>query len=289
MSVREPPRPAPAVRSGYQVRALERALDILAAFSLRQPELSLTEIATRTHLAKSTALRLLAVLEERGFVERAAETDRYRVGIHLFEIGSIYIQTLAIESIARPFLLQLAHQCNQTANLGVLRHGEIVHLDVLAPDRPIRFYAQVGQREKAYATGLGKVLLAELSDEELAELVRNQGLERRTRRTIVSLEALRLHLAQVREQGFAIDDEESSVGLRCVAAPVRNHRDQAVAAISISGPAFEFRDEALPQFIDAVIDTAREVSYRLGHRIHVAQVGPLAATGKTRGVASHAI
>jgi DNA-binding IclR family transcriptional regulator len=267
MSVRELPRPAAPAKSGYQVRALERALDILAAFSLRQPELSLTAIATRTHLPKSTALRLLAVLEARGFVERSPDTDHYRVGIHLFEIGSIYIQTLAIESVARPFLLRLAQQCNQTANLAVLSRGEIVHLAVLAPDRPIRFYAQVGQREKAHATGLGKVLLAELSDEELAEVVRQQGLERRTRRTVVSLEALRMHLTQVREQGFAIDDEESSVGLRCVAAAVRDHQDQAVAAISVSGPAFEFRDEAFPQIIEAVTSTARDISYRLGNRV----------------------
>src|SRR5687768_6205870 len=105
MSVRQLPRSDVPAKSGYQVRALDRALDILAAFTLRQPELSLTEIATRTDLPKSTALRLLAVLEEHGFVERSPDTEQYRVGVQLFEIGSIYIQTLAIDSVARPYLL----------------------------------------------------------------------------------------------------------------------------------------------------------------------------------------
>ena len=290
MRVRQlPPSAAPA-KSGYQVRALDRALDILTAFSVRQPELSLTEVATRTDLPKSTALRLLAVLEDRGFVERTPETDHYRVGVQLFEIGSIYIQTLAIESVARPYLLRLAQQCNQTANLGVLSCGEIVHLAVLPPDRPIRFYANVGQRDKAHATGLGKALIAELSDEALAELVHQHGLERRTRRTIDSLEALRLHLAQVRAQGYAIDDEESSVGLRCVAAPVRDHLNQAIAAISVSGPAFEVRDETLPQLIEAVTDTALAISHRLGHRVQAPPVQRTAdATDERREVVTHAV
>jgi IclR family KDG regulon transcriptional repressor len=267
MIARQLPRPDGSTKSGYQVRALQRALDILTTVNLRQPELSQTEIATRTGLAKSTALRLLAVLEGSGFVERSPDTDHYRIGVQLCEIGSIYIQTLAVESVSRPYLLRLAQRCNQTANLGFLSRGEIVHLAVLAPDRPIRFYAHVGQREQAHATGLGKALLAELSDEELVELARRHGLDRRTRRTIVSPDALRTHLAQVREQGFAIDDEESSVGLRCVAAPVRDYRNRTVAAISVSGPASEFRDQSLPRFVEAVTGTARGISCRLGHRV----------------------
>jgi DNA-binding IclR family transcriptional regulator len=267
MNVRGLPRPATPAKPGYQVRALERALDILGAFSLGRPELSLTEIAARTCLSKSTALRLLAVLDERGFVERSPETDRYRVGLRLFEVGSVYIQTVAIDAVARPILGRLAQRCNQTANLGVLSYDEVVHLAVLAPDRPIRFYAHVGQREKAHATGLGKVLLAELDDDELADLVRRRALEPRTRRTIVSLDDLRQHLALVREQGFAIDDEESAVGLRCVAAAVRDHQNRAVAAVSVSGPTFEVRDELLPDYVEAVVGAAHEISDRLGNRV----------------------
>jgi DNA-binding IclR family transcriptional regulator len=276
MSLRGLPRSTSSAKPGYQVRALERALDILGAFSLGRPELSLTEIAVQTHLSKSTALRLLAVLDERGFVERSPETDRYRVGLRLFEVGSVYIQTVAIDAVARPILGRLAHRCNQTANLGVLSHDEVVHLAVLAPDRPIRFYAYVGQREKAHATGLGKVLLAELDDDELAELVRRRALEPRTGRTIVSLDDLRRHLARVREQGFAIDDEESAVGLRCVAATVRNHQNRAVAAISISGPAFEVRDELLPDYVAAVVGAAHEISDRLGNRVQASTSAEIA-------------
>lgn len=140
----------PHTQAQYQVRALTRALDILNAFSLVQPELSLSRIASLVDLAPSTALRLLSTLVEYGLVEKSPETDRYRIGVHAFELGSIYIQTTTIEAQALPLLQSLARECNQTANLGILDRGEVVHISVVPPDRPIRYYARVGQRESIH-------------------------------------------------------------------------------------------------------------------------------------------
>jgi DNA-binding IclR family transcriptional regulator len=253
-----------ASTGSYQVRALERALEILAAFSLSQPELSLTDLADRTGVAKSTVFRLVSVLADHGYLERVPDTERYRIGIRPFEIGSIYIQSTTVEQQARPHLERLAAECLQTANLGVLNTGEVVHIGVVTPDRPIRFYTSVGDRERATSTGLGKALISEHSEAEIVTLVEQHPFVQRTRRTIMSLDSLRTSMENIRRQGYAIDDEESFVGLRCVAAPIRNDRGRIVAAISVSGPTAEFTETAISRYVEAVKDAAASVSTRLG-------------------------
>lgn len=259
-------------KSQYQVRALERALQILGSFSLDQPEMSLSDLAAAVDLAPSTALRLLSILVDYGYVERSEATDRYRLGIGLFERGSIYIQKTTIEAEAHGPLTTLSQECNQTASLAVLNRGEIVHIAVIPPDRPIRYYATIGQREMAHCTGLGKMLLAGLPDEALERIVTQRGLPGRTDRTITSIGALRTQLEQVRRQGHALDDEESVVGLRCIAAPVLDDRNRTVAAISASGPAADFTEQTIPELLRLVKQAASEISGRLGNNIH--QSGP---------------
>lgn len=261
-------RDATPASARYQVRALERALAVLDSFSLAEPALSLTDLATRLSLAKSTATRLLAVLEERGYLERSPDTEKYRIGVRAFELGSIYIQTTSIEAEAQPVMRQLARECQQTANLGILSGFEVVHIAVVPPDRPIRFYTTVGQRDSAHCTGLGKALLAHLRPEELAELAGDLPFPRRTARTITTLDELRMEVSRVRERGFALDNEESFPGLKCVAAPIRDDMNRAVAAVSISGPAVEFTDETLPRYSATVLRAAATISARLGHRVH---------------------
>ncbi len=254
--------------SQYQVRALERALQILSSFTLAEPELSLSELSMATDLAPSTTLRMLSILAQYGYVERSAATDRYRIGVGMFERGSIYIQTTTVEAQAKVPLADLARECNQTASLAVLDRGEIVHIAVFPPDRAIRYYAPLGQREMAHCTGLGKVLLSGLSNQELEEVVDQRGLPGRTDRTITTIAALRAHLRRVREQGYAIDNEESVVGLRCVAAPIFDDRNRIAAAMSASGSAAEFNEETIPGLLGAIKRTAGIISARLGNRVH---------------------
>lgn len=274
----------------YQVRALARALDILDAFSLARPELTLTEISEVVDLPLSTTKRLVSALEERGYLEHSPETELYRVGIRAFEVGSIYIQSTTIDAEAHPTLEWLARSCQQTANLAVLDRDELVHIAVVPPVRPIRYFSMVGEREQVYCTGLGKALISEFEDERLRELASRISFEPRTRRTITNLDMLRMHLQEARERGFAMDDEESVVGLRCVAAPVRNARGGIEAAVSVSGPAHEFGEESLPGYVDLVKRAASEISSRLGYGIrpdgpreqesHAAETGsPEAASG----------
>lgn len=252
----------------YQVRALERALDILAVFSLERPERTLSELAEEAKLAPSTALRLLSILDKYGYVERSEDTDRYRIGVGMFERGSIYIQTTSLEAHAREPLAELVAACNQTASLAVLDGNEIVHIAVIQPERAIRYYAPMGQREMAHCTGLGKALLSGLPDDLILGLYADGDLPSKTPNTIASLEALITEIDRVRTEGYAVDDQEGVEGLRCVAAPIFNDRNRVVAAVSASGAAAEFNDVTIPLLADAVQATAGKVSQRLGYNVH---------------------
>ena len=248
----------------YQVRALARGLAILTSFTLTHPEQSLTAISTRLGLAKGTAVRLLTVLEEHGFVERAA-SERYRLGVRLFELGSIYEQTFSIEQAARPALEQLARECQQTANLGILNQGQVVHIAVVPPQRPIHFAGQLGARELVHCTGLGKALIADCSPESIQAIVDEHGLPSRTAKTITTIEVLEDRLAVVRERGYATDEEESFLGLSCVAAPIRDATGRTVAAVSVSGATAEF---AANDYVPMIQEAATTIALTLGYGVH---------------------
>lgn len=248
----------------YQVRALERALDLLEIFTLAEPELSFTELTERSGLSKGTAVRLLSILERRGFLERSPDTDRYRIGLRTFELGSVYIQSFQLEAEAQPFLKELAAECGQSANLGILDQGEVVHLVVVPASRPIHFAVRSGQRDFAHSSGLGKVLLAALPDDELGEIIATRGLEQRTPKTLTTPEALRAALGEVRTQGYAIDDEESVPGLSCIAAPVFDDRGRVIGAVSISGLTSEYAEPNRTTYVESVRRAADGISQRFG-------------------------
>jgi IclR family acetate operon transcriptional repressor len=258
--------------SNYQVRALERALDILDAFDIATPELTITKLAERTGLPKSTVIRLVSILVERRYLERPIDSESVRIGVRAFEVGSIYIQSTSLEAEARPIMARLAEETGQTANLGILDERDVVHLAVVHPDRPLRYWATVGKREGAHYTGLGKVLMAALNPEQLNRFLGAGPLIRKTERTLVDPATLRAEIGRVRKRGYGIDDEESNPGILCIAAPIVDHSGSVIAAVSISGSKAEFTDQATPVSIEAVRRAAHDISRRLGGASHVAHV-----------------
>lgn len=268
MSARDAGRPANTRGNAtYQIRALERGLDILEAFSVAVPELSIGEIADRARLPKPTIVRLLSVLADRGYVERVPESERYRLGVRTLEVGSVFRQSTSLEAEAKPIMAVLADSTGQTANLGILDHFEVVHIEVVAPDRPVRFWASVGKREDAHVSGLGKVLLTALEPD-----ARERYLARPhpsvTEHTIADAEALRAELVMTAEQGYATDREESNLGVYCIAAPIRDATGAIVAAISISGMRAEFEHGENPtRFVNEVRAAGDEISARLGWKV----------------------
>ncbi len=245
-----------------QAGALQRGLAILCAFLPDGSTLSLAELCNRTGLPKSTTVRLLKDLEEAGFVERD-QLGQYGIGLRAFEVGHAYSVERSIRQVAEPILTQLAATTSQASNLAVLDRGQVIHLVTCQPNRPFRLYTPLGYRDYAHYSGLGKVLLADLPETELNEVISRLGLPRRTEKTITDPVQFKAHLREVVAQGYGCDDEESAIGLRCVAVPVRNGSGRVAMAISVSGHASELEGDHLQQALAELRRAAEALSMGL--------------------------
>jgi DNA-binding IclR family transcriptional regulator len=248
----------------YRIQAIERAVSILNAFSAERPEYGVTELAAELGLHKSTVHRFLVNLETAGLVERSPRTGRYRLGLRILELGGLVMQQLSLWDEALPFLEGLVRDAGETGHLAVLDGGEAIYIEKVETHRALRIPSAVGQGYPAHATSLGKVLLAHLPLEEVRAIANERGLAACTVSTITSLERLESELATIREQGYAVDNEEYDDGLRCIGAPIKDHTGQVVAAIGVGGPITRVTPERVADLAELVRDAARGLSRRLG-------------------------
>lgn len=223
----------------------------------------LTEVSQRCGLEKSTTHRLLAALAAEGLVERDAETERYRLGLGLLELGMAVHQKLDIRVEALPILRSLADRAEETIHLGVARGPHVVYVEKVESPHAFQMRSRVGERMPLYSTGIGKAILAYAGEDELAVVLTN-GLERRTPHTITDPTELRIELQRIRVRGYSTDMEENEESVRCVAAPIFDHRLSVVGAISIAGPVFRFPEQRMAELAAHVVGAAQEVSKRLG-------------------------
>jgi DNA-binding IclR family transcriptional regulator len=251
-------RPAPPRR--YQIKVLEKALAVLDLLGEAEGALTLSEVSERLTLSKPTAFRILSVLDQASYLERAPGSQGYRLGLKLARLGARVDRTTAFQKVARPFLVELKERCGETVHLTVLENGEALYLDKIEGQRAVRVVSRVGMRLPAHCSGVGKVLLAYLPDDEVAEVIRERGLARLTPNTITDRTALRAELKRIRERGFAIDNEEIEVGLKCVAAPIRDASGEVRAALSISGPKFRFNEAETKKLVNLVVRTSEQIS-----------------------------
>ncbi len=252
--------------STYHTQAVSRALKILTCFSVKKFELSVADLHAQLGIHKSTLVRLLQGLAEEGFIEQNPVTGGYRLGIKTFEIGSICHRTriMNIGPVSRPAMQQLVSKYNLSANLAIRAGSEIVYVETVEPvGPPLRIAYSVGDRFGVHHTSLGKALLAFLPPEELEEVLAGIHLARLTPRTVTTVEQLVEELAQVRECGYAVDDEESLPGQRCIGAPIWDN-SRVVAAVSASGSTLLVTEEQIGEIGAAVIEVANAVSAQLG-------------------------
>lgn len=253
----------------YLIQTVTNAVRLLESF--RDDEaLGVTELARRLGLHKNNVFRLLATLEESGYVEQVEESDRYRLGVRCLELGTCFARTHTLARHGRRVLEELARETGESAHLGGLRDFEVVHLDGAQPERLVLTGSRVGQRLPAHCTALGKVLLAcgETSVRERfdRERVRERGLVPWTESTLCDREKFFEHLRAVAGQGFAVDLEECQEGLCCAAAPVHDGTGHVVAALSLSAPVFRMDAKALARdAVPAVCGAADRLSRRLGY------------------------
>jgi len=250
----------PRDQSYYAIQSLDRAIDILEAFRRGDEELGVAEVATLTELPRATAHRLLASLTHRGLLAHDEGTGRYRLGLKLFELGSLVGNSLDVRRVALPYLMNLVEESGETAHLVVLDGVDVVFVDKVETDNPFRMVSQIGRRLPARHSGSGKALLAALSD---AELNRRFTTEPTTEE--IDLAALQAHLALVRVNGWAVDDEETQAGLRCVGTVIRDFTGDAIAGVSISGPIVRVTDERVSDLANLLLSTAGSISSALGY------------------------
>ena len=253
----------PARGSG-QVRSLTRALSILRTLASNPDGMSLTELSEATSLPPSTTHRLLTTLESERFVRPDGHGGLWRIGVASFFVGSAFARSRDVLALTRPYLRRLMETSGETANLFVESDAEAVCIGQIESRHAMRALTGIGGRVLLHSSGAGKALLAHMPERRRVKVTRDRLLEKITERTITRVDRLEEALADVRKSGFAIDDEEHAMGLRCIAAPVFNEFGDAIAAISVSGPSARIPDEKLPLLGRMVAKAAGEATREFG-------------------------
>jgi len=256
-------RDAGARRPAGQVQSLTRALNLLRAIADHDGG-TLSELVGRTGLPPSTAHRLLTTLESERFVQYDSGSGLWRIGLSAFLVGAGFQRTRDILRVARPFLKRLMEQSGETANIYLVNDGEIVCAAQVESRQMMRAITRVGGRPPLYCSGAGKAYLARLPDEKRARAVERLQLKSLTERTITTPSRLSAELDDIRKLGYAVDDEEHALGVRCVAAAVVDEHGAPVAAISVSGPVTRLDKSRIPRLGALIKSAAKEVTRDYG-------------------------
>jgi len=222
----------------YNVPAVDRAVRIMLLLGTRTREMTLAEIASATGYHKSSVHKILVTLNHQGFLDRDETTKRYSLGIALLRCGQAALDNLNIKHSAKSILKELADYSGETANLAVLRGTKIVIVDVMESPVELRVSPPIGTMDSVINKSNGKAVLAWLPESLVNTIIKREGLPAKTKRSIKNVKLYRKELAAVRKQGYATDFEEFQEGISAVSAPVFNAEGQAVATLSIVGPAF---------------------------------------------------
>lgn len=236
------------------VQSVDRALHLLEALALRDEGARLSELAREVGLAPSTAHRLLTTLEQRGFAQFDQNQSQWHVGRRAFIVGMAFSQWQNMVAASMPYLRSLRDATRETTNLGVLEDGEVITMAQVESRQIIRAIAPPGGRAPVMNSGMGKAIVATWPDEEIEALVTRYGLRPMTRHSLGSMAEVRREIAQIRQQGYALDDEEFTSGMRCLAAVIWSATGEAIGAISVSALA-----SRLPA--GSVAETGRQVSH----------------------------
>ena len=246
------------------VQSIDRALDIIEVLAVEESGLGVTEIASRVGLHKSTAYRIIETLYNRGYLNKTQD-NHYKIGLKLIEAVSCYINSLELETQARPYVAQITAELGLTSHLGVLEGEKVVYIEKMDVFSSVRMYSQIGLRMHAYCSSLGKCMLSGYSRKELGEVMKDCSFIKFTPNTISNIEELQKEMLKVRKQGWAMDDEEYEIGHRCIGAPIYDYRGEIIAAISASGDKHILTDDRIEPVAEYVTKVALEISRGLGY------------------------
>jgi DNA-binding IclR family transcriptional regulator len=247
----------------YQLQSLDRAVAVLEMLGESETALSLADLCQRLRLHKSTAHRSLMVLERSALIERTVE-NRYRLGMKLYELGNRAVEQVDLRTRVHPYFRRLAANVGETVHLSVLQKTSIVYLDKVEPNRRVCVSSKTGTSNPVYCTSMGKALLAFQPPDVIDQIVSRIRFVRYTHKTLTSREALMKALERVRRRGYAIDDQEIEIGVRCVGAPIFDEARRAIAAVSVSGPVTRITASSMPEIAEHLLRCCRDISHSLG-------------------------
>ena len=266
-----------AARDKNFIALTDKLFGVLEAFSQNpKAPVTLEEITQSVGLAKTTVHRLLYSMKKIGYVDQNEQSGKYMLAPKFFELGRAVLPYQRVAALARPLLENLRVRCGESVHVGVLDKGLITYIAVLESQNPYRCAAVIGEVNFAHSTAIGKCLLAELSEQQVEEVIREHGLSKLARNTITNGTQLLQELRRVHEEGVAINIEENIDGVICVAAPVRDQSGQTVAALSVSGPAIR---------MEVILDGAKQEVKRVAARIS-GMLGAPGADDSSRTVVS---
>ncbi|WP_026478416.1 IclR family transcriptional regulator [Alkaliphilus transvaalensis] len=248
------------------VQSVDRTLTILEVLSDYEEGLGITELSAKIKLHKSTVHRLLSTLIHKGYVYQDPNSNKYHITIKLFELGNKRIETMDIFSVAKPYLKELRNETNEVIHLVIRDGNEIVYIDKMESDNTIRMVSRIGRRSSMYCTAVGKAIMSYLPQEEIKKIWESSDIKKYTEYTITSFEDMETELRKVRQQGYAIDEQENELGVRCIGSAVLNHTGEIAGAISISGPTIRVTKDKVEPFSKLLIQYCGLISKELGYR-----------------------
>lgn len=252
-------------RMQCKITSLDRGLRILDILASAKEGLGVTELSRRVGADKSVVYRTLSLLMMHSYVEQEPSSKKYALGLKVMELASKRLRNIDLFSTAKPFLKDLAKQTGEVVVLAVMIGDVLAYLDREEGPRAINLTGGLGQPVPLHSTACGKSILAYLPEDDLVRIFREKGLPAITEKTITNFSELKTHLAEVRLRGYATDDEETYLGVRCIAAPIHNHSNSVVASLSLSSSTQRITPENITVFADLVKETAAQISARLGH------------------------
>lgn len=249
------------------VQSLERAFDLIERLSSSSGGMLLMELSAASGLHKSTVHRLLSTLAALGYVKKDEGSNKYRLTLKLFELSGRVVDNMDVLEIAKPYLEHLRNTAQEALHL-VVRDGiDIVYVYKLdSKNSSIRMFSRIGMRRPMYCTAVGKSILATMTDEEVLKIWEKSDIKRYTEHTVVELGPLFRELEEIRRRGYAMDNEENELGVRCIGAVVRDYTGHGKAALSISAPIARMTDMRIEQLAQELLKTSAAISAELGYR-----------------------
>ena len=246
--------------------AVERTLLILEAVGQRESGMSNAEFSRKLKIPKSSASYILRTLEQHGYLRRDIDDGKYRLGMKVLSLSRAALSGVDICEVALPIMKHLVDQIHITTHLAILDHGEAVYVEKVEAPSFIKMDTWIGRRMEVHSTAVGKALLAYLDESEREKIIRTRGLKKLTPHTITSVAKLMKEFERVRQLGYAVDDEENSLGARCVGAPIFNSQGLIEASVASTGTINAVPRDAVARLAETVKDAARRISHQIGYR-----------------------